>query len=79
MLSRCGDDSPHPVEDDMGIHAKKVEIVPVPLDSNTAERLRRFAQACGLDPLVAARRLLCDLLADDEFYNAAAREGPSTH
>lgn len=58
----------------MGVHAKKQEIVAIPLDHLTAERLRLFAEACGLNPLVAASRLLSDLLADDEFYNAAARE-----
>lgn len=55
--------------------------VPVPLDPVTTERLLRFAEASGLHPLVAAASLLRDLLADDEFYNAAAAEAvsQSTH
>jgi hypothetical protein len=56
-----------------------MEIVQVPLDRKTAGRLDAFARACGMDPIAAASRLLCDLLADDEFYNAAAEDPPSTH
>jgi hypothetical protein len=51
--------------------------VPVPLDRRTRERLSRFAEAIDEHPLVAAARLLRDLLADDEFYNAAEVEAIS--
>ena len=53
------------------------ETVPVPLDRTTRERLVRFAEAVGEHPLVIAARLMRDLLADDEFYNAAAAEAAS--
>ena len=54
-------------------------VIPVPVDEVTAGRLETFARACGMEPLAAASRLLSDLLADDELYNAAAEEAPLSH
>lgn len=51
-----------------------LEIVPIPLDSRTRERLVAFARAAGLEPIVAASQLLRDVLADEAFWSAARRE-----
>jgi hypothetical protein len=55
--------------------------VPIPLDRRTRERLAHFAEAIDEHPIIAAARLLRDLLADDDFYNAAQAEAvsQSTH
>lgn len=57
------------------------DIVAIPLDRVSRERLKRFAEACGLHPAVAAAQVLKDLLADDALYNAAEPESrsQSTH
>jgi hypothetical protein len=60
-------------EDDEGI-----ELVPVPMDRATRQRLARFAAAIGEQPIHAASKLMRDLLSDDEFYNSAA-EGGAIH
>lgn len=41
------------------------EIVPIPLDGDTIERLGRLARASGQNPLECAGALLRDLLLDD--------------
>ncbi len=50
-----------------------VELVPVPMDRETRRRLVLFSRAIGKQPIHAASVLLTDLLADEEFFNAAAR------
>lgn len=52
--------------------------ISIPLDREAQRRLLRFAKAIHEHPLVAAARLLSDLLADDEFYNAAEVETQPT-
>ncbi len=49
------------------------EIVPVPMDRETRQRLAAFARAIELAPVDAAATLLKDLLVDDEFWNEAGR------
>jgi hypothetical protein len=48
-----------------------IEAVPAELNRETRIRLKRFAQATRMTPSQAASVLLTDLLADDEFWNAA--------
>ena len=55
------------------------EAVVIDLDGVTVTRLARFARAIGEHPRSAAARLLTELLADDEFYNAAAEEHGTAH
>jgi hypothetical protein len=54
------------------------QIVPVPMDRATRERLVKFAKAINQQPIHAAATLLRDLLSDDEFYESAA-EGGAIH
>ena len=56
-----------------GEQDEDVEVVLVPLDGATLTRLAKFGRATGQHPARAAGALLRDLLADDEFYNAARR------
>jgi 2-keto-4-pentenoate hydratase len=48
-----------------------IELVPVPMDRETRQRLVKFAAAIDKQPIHAAAQLLRDLLSDDEFYEAA--------
>lgn len=41
------------------------------LDGETIARLVRFSEAVGKPPRAVASELIRDLLADDEFWNAA--------
>jgi hypothetical protein len=50
-----------------------LDVIPVPADGETRARLKRFAAAIGKPPVEAARVLLRDLLADEEFWNEADR------
>jgi hypothetical protein len=45
----------------------------IDLDQDTIARLARFGRAVGKHPRVLAGELLRDLLADPDFWNAAAR------
>ena len=55
------------------------QAVVIDLDEVTCARLVRFARAINEHPRSAAARLLQELLADDEFYNAAAEEHGPAH
>jgi len=47
------------------------DVLPIPLDPVTVKRLARFARLIGQHPRDVAGMLLCDLLADQDFWDAA--------
>ncbi len=55
-----------------------VEVVPIPLDRETIERLIRLARLVGMHPVGCASSLLHDLMRDDEVTNVCALDA-STH
>lgn len=49
----------------------EIELVPVPMDRATRARLARFARLSGDRAVMAAGAILRDVLADEDFWEAA--------
>lgn len=52
----------------------EIELVPIPLDRETIERLARLGRMVGKHPVKCAGELLRDLLRDDEMEHGGLIE-----
>jgi Trk K+ transport system NAD-binding subunit len=54
---------------------EEIDILPIPLDRETRDRLKRLGALVGMSPIKCAARLLHDLMRDDEMANVMALTG----